>query len=229
MIYEVYCDESRQQLFTDAQLTDGQYAVIGSLWIDANDRQSLKNEIQRVRETHGVYAELKWKKISPSRLDLYRDLVRLFFAEAMKFRCIVLPASQLDSGTFHQSDEELMFYKFYYQLLHHWIARPHSYRVFLDVKTNRVHGRVSTLENVLCNANPGCQITVQALPSDELVLLQLADVLIGAVGYRLHALDTSGAKLAVVEEIESHIGHPIRGTPRSTSKFNVFRFHPRPR
>jgi hypothetical protein len=64
-----------------------------------------------------VLREFKWKTVSPSRQEFYCALVRLFFEQDMLFRCIVLPASRVDCETVREGDEELMFYKFYYQLL----------------------------------------------------------------------------------------------------------------
>jgi hypothetical protein len=226
MDFEVYCDESRQELFRDRDPAQGRYVLIGGVWIDADCRSEHKAKIRELRETHRVVREFKWKNVSPSRQEFYCALVRLFFEEDIRFRCIVLPAEQLDCRTFHEGDEELMFYKFYYQLLDQWIADSHSYRIFLDLKTNRVQNRVDTLQTVLRNANPKSSITVQALPSRELDLLQVADVLLGAVAYDFHKLDTSTAKLAVVHEIEKCLGHPIRPTARNVKKFNVFLFRP---
>jgi hypothetical protein len=34
MHFEVYCDESRQQLFADREFTDGRYVVISGIWIE---------------------------------------------------------------------------------------------------------------------------------------------------------------------------------------------------
>ena len=226
MDFEVYCDESRQELFRDRDPAQGRYVLIGGVWIDAGCRSEHKAKIRQLREAHRVVREFKWKNVSPSRQEFYCALARLFFEEDMRFRCIVLPAEQLDCETFHEGDEELMFYKFYYQLLDQWIADSHSYRIFVDLKTNRVHNRVDTLQTVLRNANPKSSITVQALPSRELDLLQLADVLLGAVAYHFHKLDTSTAKLAVVREIEKCLGHPITPTSRNVKKFNVFLFRP---
>lgn len=67
---------------------------------------------------------------------------------------------------------------------------------------------------------------VQALPSHELQLLQLTDVLMGAVSYKFHKRTTSKAKLALLKKIESHLGKDISPTPRSEDKFNVFQFQP---
>jgi len=225
MDFEVYCDESRAENFYDQVLGDESYVLIGGLWIEASEREDYKAKIKALRETHNVYGEFKWNRVSPSRQQFYLALVRLFFEEAMRFRCIVLPVSQLDAVQFHQADNELMFYKFYYQLLHHWILDFNRYRIFVDFKSNRVRSRLRTLRSVLQNANITSEIlAVQALPSNQVDLLQLVDVLIGAVGYRFHQQRGSTSKLAVLNEIEDHLGHPIQPTPRREGKFNVFRF-----
>jgi hypothetical protein len=227
MNFEVYCDESRQEYFRNPAGDGDRYVLIGSLWIEADERQDHKAKIKNLREIHNVWGEFKWNRVSPSRQQFYLALVHLFFEEAMRFRCIVLPAHQLDAIQFHHADNELMFYKFYYQLLHHWILDFNSYRIFVDLKTNRLHNRIRTLERVLRNANLTSEIVaVQALPSRQVDLLQLTDVLIGAVGYRFHRETTSAAKLAVVNEIETCLRHPIQPTSRREQKFNVFRFRP---
>lgn len=225
MRFEVYCDESRQENFVRREDGTAKQVLIGGIWIEAVRRQEYKDAIRELRDRHRVGAEFKWNRVSPSRGEFYRGLVDLFFESEMRFRCIVLPANELDAVTFAQADDELMFYKFYYQLIHHWILDFNDYRVFVDIRTNRVHDRLRTLERCLANANLTSTISVQALPSEDLDILQLADVLIGAVGYRSH-LGTSRAKLGVVEAVEAQIGHRIAATTRGEEKFNIFHFRP---
>ncbi len=117
-----------------------------------------------------------------------------------------------------------MFYKFYYQLLHHWILDFNRYRIFVDTKTNRAHDRIWTLERCLRNSNLTSEVALQALPSHELDLIQLADLLIGAVSYKFHGHRSSSAKLEIVRAIETRLAREIGPTPRSEDKFNVFRF-----
>lgn len=223
MDLEVYCDEARQELFA-GRSRDG-FVVIGGLWLESARREHLKARIGELRERHRVRGEFKWQKVSPSRESFYLDLVELFFGEPMRFRAIVLAAQEMDAVRFHDADTELMFYKFYYQMLHHWILGQNTYRIFVDVRTNRVRGRVRTLERVLRNANLTAEIAcVQALPSRELDVMQLADVLVGAVGFHFNGGGTSAAKGAVVSRIEEHLDHPIRPTSRAEQKFNIFRF-----
>jgi len=155
------------------------------------------------------------------------DLVNLFFDYPLRFRCIVLPADQLNAIQFHGGDNELMFYKFYYLMLQGWILEFNTYRFFLDIKTNRVRQRLSHLHAILQRSNFFAEIAnVQALPANQVDLLQLVDVLIGAVGYRFHHDGTSAAKWTVVRTIEERLGHQIGPTSKCEEKFNIFRWRP---
>ena len=228
MNFEIYCDESRPELFRTRRVIQGVYVIIGGIWIEATKRTHYKDRISQLRKSHKVYSEFKWNRVSPSRLDFYLELVRLFFREEIRFRCIVMKRDEMDAVQFHQADDELMFYKFYYQLLHPWIFDLNAYRIFVDMKTNRVPNRLLVLKRVLSNANLSSEIlNVQALPSKEVDLIQITDVLIGAVGYAFHDLKTSDAKRCVVGEIERFLPyHRIQQTGRGEEKFNIFRFRP---
>ena len=59
--------------------------------------------------------------------------------------------------------------------------------------------------------------------SRESVLIQLSDVLTGAVSAKLNeSIDKTNAKSLVISRIESRIGKAIRHTLRNENKFNVF-------
>ncbi len=227
MDFEIYCDESRPEYFTTPKLdAQDRYVLIGGLWIEAARRPDLKVKIKALRDAHNVHGEFKWTRVSLSRQQFYLDLVALFFQEEMRFRCIVLPANQMDAIQFHDGGNELMFYKFYYQLLRHWILDFNAYRIFVDLRTNRVRQRLEHLRQVLNNSNYFAEVaSVQALPSGQLDLLQLVDVLIGAVGYHFHG-GAGVAKQAVVQAIEQRLGHPIQPTRKTEEKFNIFRWRP---
>lgn len=225
MDFEVYCDESRQDLFKSPVAGDN-YVLIGGIWIKAEDRSGFKGAIKAIRHKHSVFNEFKWNKVSPSKLGFYIDLVSLFFDRDIRFRVLVLRSDELNAVDFHKADNELMFYKFYYQLLHHWILDENRYRIFLDTKTNRTHNRIGKLDECLRNSNLLSEVNVQALPSHEVDLIQLADLLIGIVSYKFHDRSESNAKHTLVQEIESKLGREIRATSRAEKKFNIFRFKP---
>ena len=226
MQFEVYCDEAMPDLFTSRK-KGGRYLMIGSLWLPAELKGELKEKIKGLRERHNTWGEIKWTKVSPSRLPFYLDLIDLFESYGMdlRFRCIAVDSSQVDMR-WHDSDEELGFYKFYYQLLHHWILDFNEYRIFCDTKTNRDPSRLQVLQRCLSSANLSANIPqVQSLPSKQVVLIQLCDLLLGAASSRLNqTLQPGGAKEQVVRRLESHLGiEHIGPTHRGAEKFNVFR------
>jgi len=126
---------------------------------------------------------------------------------------------------FHKNDRELGFYKFYYQLLQHWIFEFNSYNIFCDVKSNRDPQRLHELKRVLNNSNLSSGIsTVQSLPSKQVVLIQLSDLLLGAASSRLNGTINSGsAKEKIVRRIETNLGVArLSPTYRAAKKFNIF-------
>jgi hypothetical protein len=179
MEFEVYCDESGLEALTrkDAHI----FTAIGGIWIPGECRIAMKQEINVIKGKYGIKGELKWQKLSPVFFELYKEIIDFFFsADYIRFRVILIEASKVDHFRFNNQDAELGFYKFYYQLLNHWIYDFNVYDIFLDLKINRNKGRLNELARILNNANLTSEINqVQGLPSEQSVGIQLADVLTG--------------------------------------------------
>ena len=77
MRFEVYCDESRPDLFA-SQNPPAQFMVIGSLWLQTDSRGAIKEAIHALRNKHKIGGEFKWQKVSPSRELFYQELVSCF-------------------------------------------------------------------------------------------------------------------------------------------------------
>lgn len=226
MDFEVYCDESGLEALThkDAHL----YTAIGGIWMPANYRPIFKVKFNEIRKKYNVSRELKWNKISPKFFDLHKEIIDYFFqTEQLRFRVILIEANKVDNYTFNDKDGELGFYKFYYQLLHHWIYDYNSYNIFLDLKENRDKGRLKVLDRCLDYANLTSDIKqVQGLPSDESLGIQLADILTGLTNAKFNSKITSSAKLGLIEYVENtYLGKAIKPTPKWEEKFNVFKIN----
>lgn len=129
--------------------------------------------------------------------------------------------------SYHDDNHELGFYKFYYQLLKHKLRKDFRYRIYCDLKSNKALGRAATLKDYLSRNALGEIEMVQMLPSKELVLMQLADLLLGAVSAKFNfGTPTSKAKQEVIRRIETHLKHPIAPTSKNENKFNVFKIEP---
>ena len=225
MRFEAYCDESRPDLLSSSRPA-ADYMVIGSLWLPADHRDDFKQAIHELRDKHRIGGEFKWQKVSPSKLSFYLDLVSWFCeqGENLRFRCIAVAHCKVNLLHYHQNDQELGFYKFYYQLLHHWILDFNEYSVFCDFKSNRRRDRLEVLQKCLAWSNLSSTISnVQAVRSDESVLIQLVDTLTGAAAARLNQkVKKNSAKEAVIRRIEENLGEGIKHTGLNEHKFNVF-------
>lgn len=227
MDFEVYCDESRPELFVahpGSQLPHN--ALIGSVWIPSDLRPIVKGSVKELRNKYNIRGEAKWTKVTPSSLAFYKDFVDLVLTNPnAHFRCIVVDAEFLDLERFHANDPELGFYKFYYQLIVHRLAAECGYRIFCDSKVNRDTSRLRTLKTILQNARPKSRVSdIESVKSSESSLVQLCDVLVGAVQSKFNQSNRgSSAKAALLQHIEYRLGGAIAPTFRSETQFNVFK------
>ncbi len=225
MDFDIYCDECFPDLFC-SENPQARYALIGSLWLPSAKRAEFKAAIHALRDRYKVGGEIKSRKVSPSRLEFYKAFCDWFFDQGddLRFRVITIEASKLNLPQFHKGNAELGFYKFYYQLLTHWIQPGNRYAIFCDYQTNQIPTRLHEMKSVLRNANPLSEILeVQWVRSRESILTQLTDVLTGLVSARLNETSKPGsAKSELLKHLESRLHHPVHSTNASAHKFNVF-------
>ncbi|KXU34123.1 hypothetical protein AXK11_08745 [Cephaloticoccus primus] len=221
----VYCDESCHLE------NDGQRAmVLGALWCPSNHRKQLVRKIRELKRLHGLSDafEIKWVKVSPAKLDFYKSLIDLFFDErVLGFRALVVPdKGKLNHLRFNQSHDEF-YYKQWYTLLNRLVEPRYRYRIFLDIKDTHGVSKVRRLHDFLCNGNYDFnQDIIESLElvhSSDLALLQLADLLIGALAYLHRGLLGSGAKSLLVNQLKDKLGANLeKSTLPQEKKFNLF-------
>ena len=224
--YNIYCDESRHT--SDPR---DRYTVIGALACPRECKRGLVHAIHQLKARHDAQGEFGWKRLSPNREAFYGALADLFLNdENLSFRCIVVDRHTLDHDTYNEGDAELGFYKLYYQMLVHWLQPGNEYHLYLDWQQNEVTHRFSELQAVLANKLSGRAkvACLEPVESDTQPLIQLADLLTGAVSYqwngRHEAEGASQAKVRFAESLARGIGKTslAQGTPRGADKFNIF-------
>jgi hypothetical protein len=228
--YNIYCDESCHLEHDGIQAM-----ALGAIWVDAAKTKDLHEQFRAILARHGAPAtmEIKWVKLSPRFETLYLELVDWFFdTPELRFRGLVVPdKSRLRHEDFGQ-DHDLWYYKMFYYLLRAIFAREHSYRVFLDYKDTHGAKKVAHLHTVLANDrydfDKSIIQSIQLVRSHEVGLLQLVDILIGALTYNARGLDGSAAKKAVISRIKERSRLSLmRTTLPSERKFNLFFWHGR--
>src|SRR5664280_2745899 len=87
----IYCDESRHE-----GQRNQRFMVIGGLWLPRESRQELLSCLHAIQESHRITGELKWGKLSKSRLPGYQAIVDfLANRQDVHFRCIVVDKSKV--------------------------------------------------------------------------------------------------------------------------------------
>ena len=105
MNIDVYCDETYPDLFS-SQNPQANYLVIGSLWLQNENRDTYKKAIHSLRDKYRVGGEFKWTKLTPSKVKFYKAMITWFNeqGENLRFRCISIDRRQVDLIHFHQND-----------------------------------------------------------------------------------------------------------------------------
>ncbi len=232
MEYNIYCDESCHLE------NDGQKAmVLGAVCAEKDRVKDISKSIRSIKKQHGLSAdfEIKWTKVSPAKIDFYLSLVDLFFAEkAMGFRALIIPdKSILNHKKFNQTHDD-WYYKMYFDMLKVIIAPDSNYWIYLDIKDTRGGEKVRHLHEVLSNNNYDFNKNIikhiQIVHSYEIEILQITDLLIGAVSYANRSESGSSAKNSIINDIKRRCGYSLtRSTLLKEPKFNLFRWDPRRR
>jgi hypothetical protein len=224
-IFNVYCDES-------CHLEHDHIAVMawGAVSCPSGDARAIAEAVRALKVAHGLAPnfEAKWSKVSPAQAAFYFALIDLFLDnERLRFRGLVVPdKSLLDHARFEQSHDE-WYYKMYFTMLRPIFTAPHRYRIYLDVKDTHGGPKTRKLHEVLANSlydfDRECIERVQQMRSHESELLQLADVLIGALTYANRGLASSAAKIAIAERLRGRLGAHVltRTSPFAATKFNI--------
>lgn len=102
--FNVYCDESCHLE------NDGQTAmVLGAVWSPENKRTEINTRLREIKNRHkvGNDFEAKWTKVSPSKLNLYMDLIDYFFDDDdICFRALVIPNKNILEHEQHQQSHD---------------------------------------------------------------------------------------------------------------------------
>jgi hypothetical protein len=231
----IYCDESRQ--------TADRYMVIGGIMALREHEAQFADAMALYRQSHKMHAELKWTKVSDQKLGEYKSLIDLFFSvnQLFHFESIVIDTQEIDNRLYNKNNPELGFYKLLYQfLLHSFGSQLQSNDrciIFLDQRTTS-HYKLPTLCAIL---NNGLQKhygfshrparNIQAIDSKAANLIQIVDIITGAIGYEMNGAHTrSGAKRSKVilaEYLAQKAGlvNLQQPTPRSWKHFSIWHFH----
>jgi hypothetical protein len=230
--YNIYCDES-------CHLEHDQHKVmvLGAIWCPLDKTREIADRLRDIKERHGLRRdfEIKWTKVSKGKEAFYLDVLDYFLDDDdLRFRAVIVPdKSALRHAAFDQ-DHDTWYYKMLFDMLK-VILRPDArYRIYLDLKDTLSEDKVRKLHEVLANNlydfEKSIVERVQSVRSHEVEQLQLADLLIGAVGYANRELAGNRAKERLVQRMRQRSRYPLtRSTLVREEKVNIFIWRARER
>ncbi len=212
--FNLYCDESCH-LENDQQ----KFMLLSYVSCAYHQIKLHTDYIKVLKQKHHFAGEIKWSNVSNSQYEFYKDLIDYFFATDLRFRAIVIDKAKINNGTFNQ-DFDTFYYKMYYYLLNHNIKSNFAYNVYPDIKDDLSAYKVEKLKEIL-NTKYGVFRNIQNIRSHESLLLQVTDVLMGALSYNLNHPPKVTAKVKLIEKIKQHTGQSLQQTSYD-KEFNLF-------
>ena len=241
MKHYIFADESNIN-------KNSRYILIGGIWVDEYTYNLVKEECRCYKLTVGWREDTKfnWKNVSNTALEKYKGFIDIFFKYNLRFNAIILDKTIVNLKHNEEKDEELGFYKFYYQLLWHNSSKSNEYYIYLDRRNNKKETRLGDLKNILRNEQfvahglkfekeiKGINVnSLEAVNSKDFNLIQFTDILLGAIGFHYHKRhlksDSCQAKIELANHISNNLN--VKNLIFSTGKggyknFNIWLFKP---
>ena len=228
MDYKVFCDESCH-ILTDNK----NFMVLGAVYCPAKEVNNIIKYIKKLKKQYNLKytSEIKWTKVSSSKLDFYCDLIKYFFANSnLKFRAVICDKRKLNHKKYKQTHDN-WYHKMYYEMIRYLVIPDNKYEIYPDIKDTNSYQNFQEVAKFLRfklkDINSQTIKKIQPIRSNESYILQLADVLIGALQYNKNGLTTSSAKLKLIGLIKDNVSFGIdKTTPYNKNKFNVLVWEP---
>ncbi|KOP38677.1 RlfA protein [Flavobacterium sp. VMW] len=215
--YNIYCDES-----THIESDGHPYMILSYISTPYHLLKMHNKNIRDMKIEHFYRGEMKWSSISKSQYPFYSKLIDYFFSnDELNFRAIIIDKSQLNHKAFNQ-DHNIFYDKMYYQLLNKKIDPNYNYNIYLDIKDTYSYLKARSLKKYLERDYNNIR-NLQIIRSYESELMQLSDVLMGAINYKLRGLNKVTAKNNIIEKIEKLRCKPLTmRNKEAEKKFNLF-------
>ncbi|MEZ7507628.1 DUF3800 domain-containing protein [Cloacibacterium sp. Arc13] len=236
----IYCDES-----CHLQNDKEPVMVIGAVYCPIEKKEEIFERLYSFKVKHNLipknkkndkdnrpYYELKWNKVSKSKIEYYKDVINYFFDDDdLQFRVLVVSnKSAIDYEKFNHT-HDTFYYKMYFGMLKAILNPENSHHIYIDIKDTKSKEKVHKLEQVLRNDKYDYSKEiikkVQQVRSHEVEILQLADLLVGATAYVNRGLANSKAKNELINLIKHRSKYSLtKSTLLKERKFNVFIWEP---
>ncbi|MBE9604099.1 DUF3800 domain-containing protein [Acetobacteraceae bacterium H6797] len=227
--YDIYIDESSQ--------TQNRYLALGGIIMPTHTAAEFEQCMRAARLPELPSGELKWGKVSASKLPAYQRVAEWFLTSkescirAAQFHSIVVDTHKIKDKAFNGGSREIGFNKEIYQLCQKFgrIKPSGLFNVYLDERETK--SSTNDLKTIL---NHGIRKKfpsrdwpyrrVHFRNSSSCLHLQIVDILLGAVAFRInghrYAPHASKSKSELSDLVLSLAG--IRDASKDTATYGRF-------
>lgn len=226
--YNVYCDET-----CHLEHDNNPIMVIGCVYCKKDKSKDINDSIKRLKQIchRSPFQEIKWTAISPSNENVANLLIQNFFDDDdLHFRAIIVDKTKLDFKKHYWQDFKSFYYVAYYEMLKAIISPNARYNIYLDIKDTNSQERIEILKLTLDKQvnkqyNKKLINKVQHVKSHEIQILQITDLIIGAISHSLRNITTSHSKNHIIDLIKKESGYDFtKTTLLREDKFNLLVF-----
>lgn len=226
MKYNIYCDESSHLAHSENKIM-----TMGMISCPKEYCKAIGKDLRMLKSKHrlSVSYELKWTKVSLTQIDYYKEVIDYYFEkDYLSCRVIIADKSELDYPKYRISHDD-WYYRMYYLLLGKTLIETNQYNIYIDIKDTCSNQKIKRLHEILSRSYydfAGLMILkIQQIRSHESELLQMIDLIIGAVAYKNNELAGSAAKLELCRYLEEKAGKGLtKSTGRCEEKFNILKW-----
>lgn len=205
-LVDIFVDESSQ--------TKHRFLVLGGIGTYASNSLGLIEDLAKARLPELPKGELKWTKVSKTKLPAYKRFVDVLFdlPKIVHFHSLVVDSTRLDHKRFNAGDREIGFNKEIYQLAMKFarLYRADIFHLYPDRRET-----TQKPEDLRLMLNRGCVKKgdkrdwpfrrCQFRDSTATPQLQLVDVVIGALAYKLNGHDKLPGASPAKTELSAYI------------------------
>lgn len=194
----------------------------------------LASFVQRLRDKNHFYDEIKWKKVNAKNLSIMKSLIDAFFAtQNTSFYCIVLHKNNMDFEKYFNNDFFKAYQSFTTLLLKKSIHEDEMVSIIADYYStpNKDEFEAKVRNYVNDHNQRMCVHSVVRIHSKGSDLIQIADLLMGAVNYEFKLKNKlidapSKGKIELLDYLKTTIKVDDLTHYMKTEKFNVMTFDP---
>ena len=207
--------------------------VIGGVCCQSDQVEYINRYIKHLKHKHDANCELKWTKLNSHKKEFYKELLEFFFSRIdLRFNAqVVIEKSNLNHDKYNDGEADSFYYKMYYYAILPFLKHLESFNIFMDYKDTQGGQRAKKLREIVNNTfYGGINLDFTIIHSHESQIMQISDILIGAIAYknRKDITKESEIKNYMIELIEKFSGFPLDiSSPEWEEKFRVYRFRPR--